>query len=249
MKSWLLTSKDKAEIGDVVYYKKGRDRQLSLGKVFDIDEKGDYLIETHKGETIIVPEKDVHKKYTEPKAPSWIFEPAPAKQSWLTDPDEEEIASVEMWYDRHTTSWVVQRKDSEGNQIGSADYVYTKQEAQHLKDMHEKLIKTGPGTENKRTKTKGQWLSSKYKEINKWGGSRDEVFGEVKMQVESHADNVARSIYKAVPRNADEDIVKDAADFVKGKIEKGASLKEAVDSLSDKFYDEFLEWTMKFTNA
>lgn len=42
--------------------------------------------------------------------------------------------TIEVWYDRYTHSWVVQTKDSEGNQTGpnsdgSASYVFTRDEA------------------------------------------------------------------------------------------------------------------------
>lgn len=36
------------------------------------------------------------------------------------------IAKIDSWYDRHTRSWVIQKKDAEGNQIGAADYAGTK---------------------------------------------------------------------------------------------------------------------------
>lgn len=42
------------------------------------------------------------------------------------------------WYDRHTRSWVVQQKDENGNQVGQADYVYTRDEALTLKKEYEK---------------------------------------------------------------------------------------------------------------
>lgn len=28
----------------------------------------------------------------------------------------------DLWYDRHTRSWVAQLKDSDGNQVGDAEY-------------------------------------------------------------------------------------------------------------------------------
>lgn len=37
--------------------------------------------------------------------------------------------NIDRWYDRHIRSWVIQRKDSEGNQIGDSVYVYSKPEA------------------------------------------------------------------------------------------------------------------------
>jgi hypothetical protein len=36
---------------------------------------------------------------------------------------------VEKWYDRQTRSWVIQTKDSSGNQVGEATYVHSKREA------------------------------------------------------------------------------------------------------------------------
>jgi hypothetical protein len=49
--------------------------------------------------------------------------------------------TVEFWYSRSVRSWVVQVKDAEGNQVGDAHYVYSKQEAcvevgyqQHMAD-------------------------------------------------------------------------------------------------------------------
>lgn len=43
---------------------------------------------------------------------------------------------VSKWYDRSTRCWVVQVKDAEGNQIGDADYVHSKQEALHIELAH-----------------------------------------------------------------------------------------------------------------
>lgn len=43
---------------------------------------------------------------------------------------------VDVWYDHATRNWVVQRKDKDGNQIGDADYVYSRSEAQTLKDQY-----------------------------------------------------------------------------------------------------------------
>ena len=44
---------------------------------------------------------------------------------------------VEYWYDPHTKSWVVQRKNNKGDQIGNADYVYSKKEALDLAKEYE----------------------------------------------------------------------------------------------------------------
>lgn len=37
--------------------------------------------------------------------------------------------TIEVWHDRFTNTWVVQRKDNEGNQIDKVDYVHSKKEA------------------------------------------------------------------------------------------------------------------------
>lgn len=37
--------------------------------------------------------------------------------------------TVEKWYDPYTKSWVIQKKDLQGNQIGNATYVHSKEEA------------------------------------------------------------------------------------------------------------------------
>ena len=39
---------------------------------------------------------------------------------------------IDYWYDKNTKSWVVQRKNNRGDQIGNADYVYSKEEALKL---------------------------------------------------------------------------------------------------------------------
>jgi hypothetical protein len=45
---------------------------------------------------------------------------------------------VDMWYDRHLRSWVVQLMDVYGNQVtAEADYAYTKQEAISIKKLYE----------------------------------------------------------------------------------------------------------------
>ena len=41
-----------------------------------------------------------------------------------------------IWYDRHTRSWVVQLLDDRNNQIGDADFVATKGEAQAYEVAH-----------------------------------------------------------------------------------------------------------------
>lgn len=48
--------------------------------------------------------------------------------------------SVDMWYDRQTRSWVVQKKDAEGNQIGDAYYTGSKSDAQKTKESWEKEL-------------------------------------------------------------------------------------------------------------
>lgn len=36
---------------------------------------------------------------------------------------------VEYWYDKRSRSWIVQYKDGDDNQVGTADYVGTKDDA------------------------------------------------------------------------------------------------------------------------
>jgi hypothetical protein len=55
--------------------------------------------------------------------------------------EEKEVAKIDYWYDKSEKSWVVQKKDKGGNQIGYADYVYTKKEATDLAAQYEKEIK------------------------------------------------------------------------------------------------------------
>ena len=45
-----------------------------------------------------------------------------------TDPPGPAV-TVDRWYDRHSRNWVVQKMDADGNQIGNAEYVYSKREA------------------------------------------------------------------------------------------------------------------------
>jgi hypothetical protein len=61
---------------------------------------------------------------------------------------DETITTIEYWYNRHETSWVVQLKTKEGYQVGTADYVYTKKEAENITKEYQlkyptaKVIKT-----------------------------------------------------------------------------------------------------------
>lgn len=48
---------------------------------------------------------------------------------------------IEVWYDRYTNSWVIQRKDSEGNQIDKADYVHSKKKALTYASSHKQELK------------------------------------------------------------------------------------------------------------
>lgn len=44
---------------------------------------------------------------------------------------------VEHWYDSNTKSWVVQRKNNRGDQIGNSDYVGSEREALDLVKYYE----------------------------------------------------------------------------------------------------------------
>lgn len=48
-----------------------------------------------------------------------------------------DFATIDVWYNRSARSWVVQRMDPDGNQVGDADYVYTKREALLIKKSYE----------------------------------------------------------------------------------------------------------------
>lgn len=50
------------------------------------------------------------------------------------------IATVEMWYDRCTRSWVIQRRNAAGDQVGNADYVGTKAGAIHVRDQRRREV-------------------------------------------------------------------------------------------------------------
>lgn len=54
--------------------------------------------------------------------------------------ERDKPASIEVWYDRHTKSWVVQRFTENHSQIGDADYVYTKREAKLLETQYRKEV-------------------------------------------------------------------------------------------------------------
>ncbi len=40
--------------------------------------------------------------------------------------------SIDRWYNREMRSWCAQLKDSKGNQVGEAHYVYSKGEVQNI---------------------------------------------------------------------------------------------------------------------
>lgn len=43
------------------------------------------------------------------------------------------VTSVDAWYDRHTRLWCVQLLNKDGYQVGDAEYVYGKAEAELVK--------------------------------------------------------------------------------------------------------------------
>lgn len=48
-------------------------------------------------------------------------------------------AKIEVWYDKQFLSWVVQRKDENGNQIGDCEYFYLKSDAvKYAKEIKQK---------------------------------------------------------------------------------------------------------------
>lgn len=54
------------------------------------------------------------------------------------DKFDESVVKIDVWYDRHTRNWVVMKMNKNGDQIGGADFPYTKKEALELKDEYEK---------------------------------------------------------------------------------------------------------------
>lgn len=55
------------------------------------------------------------------------------------------VVSVDKWYDRHSRSWVVQRKDADDQQVGPAHYSGTKRGADICADdWSSELIKMAP---------------------------------------------------------------------------------------------------------
>lgn len=50
--------------------------------------------------------------------------------------------TVERWYDNRSKNWVVQTKDSEGNQVGDATYVGSKDEAIAAEKRHKEDVQT-----------------------------------------------------------------------------------------------------------
>lgn len=65
-----------------------------------------------------------------------------------TTPLDETVVTIEYWYDRKTRSWVVQTKTKEGFQVGEADYVGTRPQAESIAKNHQiyypeaKIVKT-----------------------------------------------------------------------------------------------------------
>jgi hypothetical protein len=56
-------------------------------------------------------------------------------------PEERYIHKIDIWYDKHSKSWVVQKLDSHGFQMGNVDHVYSKSEAINLKKQYGKEVK------------------------------------------------------------------------------------------------------------
>ena len=55
-----------------------------------------------------------------------------------TEVFDEEVASVDAWYDKHTRLWIIQLLNKDGYQIGDATIVYGKSEAKAVKAELEK---------------------------------------------------------------------------------------------------------------
>lgn len=55
------------------------------------------------------------------------------------DTSKQEIVSINLWYDKHTKLWIIQKLDINGNQIDNAIYISGKQNAIKEKQELEKL--------------------------------------------------------------------------------------------------------------
>jgi hypothetical protein len=51
------------------------------------------------------------------------------------------IVTIEVWYNKYENSWVAQVKDDQNNQIGEANYVYSKNEAIDYAKSHQEDFK------------------------------------------------------------------------------------------------------------
>jgi hypothetical protein len=55
--------------------------------------------------------------------------------------NEQKAVSVRIWYDRSIKTWVIQKLDDRGYQVGDAEYAYSRGEALSLKIFYEKEIR------------------------------------------------------------------------------------------------------------
>ena len=102
--------------------------------------------------------------YIGPRGGKYIREKAPkdteveiggGHRMLVSDWDREEptLEDVDIWYDRKIRSWVIQRKDAKGYQIGNSDYAYTREEAEALKSEYLGDKKKEAGSASKEDKT------------------------------------------------------------------------------------------------
>lgn len=56
-------------------------------------------------------------------------------------PFDKKVVRVDVWYDRHTRLWVIQRKNKKGHQVGDADFEHYKEDALKLKAKYMKRIR------------------------------------------------------------------------------------------------------------
>lgn len=78
------------------------------------------------------------------------------RTQWLHESSIEPAVTVDKWYNRHVRSWVVQKKDARGYQVGDAEYVGTNIEAEAIAKDWRKEIEG-----NKLTDDEGKAIAQK----------------------------------------------------------------------------------------
>ena len=85
--------------------------------------------------------------------------------------EKPDYSSVDAWYDKHTRSWVIQKKDEEGNQVGDADYIGSKEEKDNLvKEYESKLDSSFKKDDESKLQ---EHFKKENERVEKWQNSRE----------------------------------------------------------------------------